>query len=1448
MDTGVEGAQPLFGAAVDGGLDMVWVVRLRPGSEALLAAQALTALDEVEWVEPDYLAAAALAEAASPGLRAASPQGLQITPDDPLFSQQWGLEKIHAPGAWDAVHGGPPVIVAVVDSGIEPTHPDLQGKLWTNPVDNTVDGIDTDQDGYVDDVHGWDFVSQDGDPADDLGVGTQAAGIIAAQAQNTLGIAGLCWNCRLMAVKVVREDGLANYSDLAAGMVYAARKGARVIHVSPGGHAPSNALQAAVKAAADTYGAVIVAGAGGDEGGGPIYPAAYAQVLAVTGTDAGDQKASLAGYGEWVDLAAPGAAITTTFTGGGYGSVDGASIAAPFVSGLAGMVVTQHPQWKANLVRAQLLNTAAAIDDLNPGYAGQLGRGRVDAEAAVKTAPHPLLSLETLVNGDPHGQPVPGTAVTLAVGLHNDWLEVRNVSGTLKTGDGSVSLVTDTVTFGTLRTGETSAGDRALGFVISQSAGEGRAIPFSLEVTADGGYTTTLPLTITTQASEVTWQGIITGQERWTPDQVYRVAGQDLVIDAGASLTIEPGTRIRLNQGVSILVSGELVVGGSQAQPVRFTWDEGSEWGTIVFEDAMADAAASAAGEYQAGSLLRWVEIDGAAQPIQCLSATPFIEQLNLKKSGLVCTYGASKLWIKDSLFAGDVEVNAPLVQQTGKGEDAAKEAGGGAGDPGLKKTASPAGAVSLVHSTIQGSLVVRGAGQVEYTTVMNGINQDEGGISNSTVRAGITLGEGILQSSVVTGEVQLTTGQVLSSTVSSGGIVISSGEVRNNTVSPGSTNSVGIQAGEGVVRSNRVLGGFSGIRAGTGQVIGNLASGTMDIGAEILAGDFLSNTIVDNHGIALWIPDPQGAPQELRMFGNNFDRNQGMYDLVLGSPGDLQAAGNWWGTTDAEKIQARILDGNDDGPERGKVTWQPGLTAPCEEAPGYVVSENTEPSSPLGIGTAAITLKFSRPMNVNSNPVLKITNPDPYPMLIVGGVTAAAAVDGLAYTYSAYPEDAYRSFAEYHPVEDTWSLLPPPDFPHIFPAIAAALQKIYLIGGGDTAAAGANRVSSYDLAQGAWTEAAVMNTPRRSAGAAYQEGKIYVFGGEIPGQQTSTVEAYDPQANAWSLLGELPYQAVGLTAAAGKDGRVYLMGGMSDGTPTSRVEEYDTRTNTWRTRAEMPRARAYHAAAVLSNGTICALGGRQGSQPPYTDLSQVDCYYPDSNRWSYAGNLKIPRVFAGGAGLGGYALIFGGRPSGAVCTRLADCSLLSNESFTPARLDFYDPRWSSATQFGAVTDINALIPAGRYFLEASGAVGQDGLMMADAKIQFTILASETIHDTTAPLLPTIAVCAPSTGGRLSAEWTAYDLQSSISLFRFAIGSTPEADDIFSWTSTLERWFSLENLGLRNGQRYYISVRARNGAGLWGRAGTAAVVAGSNVCRHFHRDYLPRLGRRMFLP
>lgn len=255
------------------------------------------------------------------------------------------------------------MIIAVIDSGVDLDHPDLQNKV----------------------VAGWDFVNNDAYPDDDHSHGTHVAGIAAAATNNALGVAGVSWDARIMPVKVLDSGGSGYMDDVIAGMEYAADHGAQVLNLSLGSVTSSSALQDAVNYARNR-GAVVIAAAGNCGSGciiggqyyyNPLmYPASCQNVVGVAATTSTDGWASFSEHNTYVDLSAPGVGIYSTIPNG-YGYKDGTSMATPFVSGLAALVLSRWPDYTPSQVETALFNNA---DDLgSSGRDDYFGYGRVNA-------------------------------------------------------------------------------------------------------------------------------------------------------------------------------------------------------------------------------------------------------------------------------------------------------------------------------------------------------------------------------------------------------------------------------------------------------------------------------------------------------------------------------------------------------------------------------------------------------------------------------------------------------------------------------------------------------------------------------------------------------------------------------------------------------------------------------------------------------------------------------------------------------------------------------------------------------------------------------------------------------------------------------------------------------------------------------------------------------------
>ncbi|WP_433795891.1 S8 family serine peptidase [Actinoplanes sp. CA-252034] len=276
------------------------------------------------------------------------------TPNDPLQSQQWGNRVIGSPAAWDVTTGSADVTVAVVDTGVTAVS-ELAGRV----------------------LPGYDFVNDDADPTDDHGHGTMSASLIAAAGDDGAGLAGLCWTCRILPVKVLDAGGSGGHDDIAQGIVYAVDHGADVINLSLGGPASSQILSDAVTYATDR-GVLVVASAGNDGVTTPSYPAAYPTAVAVAGSTETDTRQEWSNHGsDWVDVAAPGVNVAQGRDGGRYWFT-GTSSAAPMVSGVAALGLSARPGTTAAQLRSAIETTAVPVGSW-------VADGRVDAAKTVST-------------------------------------------------------------------------------------------------------------------------------------------------------------------------------------------------------------------------------------------------------------------------------------------------------------------------------------------------------------------------------------------------------------------------------------------------------------------------------------------------------------------------------------------------------------------------------------------------------------------------------------------------------------------------------------------------------------------------------------------------------------------------------------------------------------------------------------------------------------------------------------------------------------------------------------------------------------------------------------------------------------------------------------------------------------------------------------------------------
>ncbi len=365
-----------------------------PGAQLIQVPDTVSLKDAADWyrgnefiifAEPDYIATVS-PPAPSPEEENTDLAGnssaddirksklASLYPNDPYFSYQWNLNKIQVPAAWDITTGSDSVIIAVLDSGVDYNNPDLSGNVWTNPYEIPGNGLDDDLNGYIDDIHGWDFVNNDNVPLDDLGHGTAVASVIGSKGNNQAGLAGILWNVKIMPIKAADSEGLP-VSDEVKGIMYAKENGADIIVCSFGKYQYSSIEKMIIDLAPDQ----LFVCAAGNEGENtditPFYPSCYANlnIISVAATDSNDNICSFSNYGtDSVDVGAPGSGIPVVSYDSQYYSFDGTSVAAPHVAGLAGLILSIDPTKKPEGLR-QLIMDNVDKNQLS-GYVGSSGR------------------------------------------------------------------------------------------------------------------------------------------------------------------------------------------------------------------------------------------------------------------------------------------------------------------------------------------------------------------------------------------------------------------------------------------------------------------------------------------------------------------------------------------------------------------------------------------------------------------------------------------------------------------------------------------------------------------------------------------------------------------------------------------------------------------------------------------------------------------------------------------------------------------------------------------------------------------------------------------------------------------------------------------------------------------------------------------------------------------
>jgi len=507
-----------------------------------------------------------------------------LVPNDPLYSQQWGIPVTQVDRVWNTTTGSNQQIIAILDTGVDWNHPDLADNIWSN-LDEMANNRDTDGNGFADDIRGWDFINNDNNPMDDNSHGTHVAGIAAARGNNGIGIAGISWNARIMPVKVLQSSGRGDVATIARGITYAANNGATVINMSFGGYARSLTMEQAL---ANAYASAVLVAAAGNDGicigpdgcfnAAPFFPAALSFVLGIE-TPAGFSNRDQDGpvfskYPElWnYELSAPGVDMISTIPHGGYRVFSGTSMAAPMVSGAVAIYKTIRPDHSQELMWANLIHSSSAM---------------VKIQDAIIGIPNPRLAIvstqliDNFGGGDGDGIPDAGETIRVWANVRNTGVQANQVKVGIRLGkfeDPSVAQITSsTATLGSISPFATRTNQvNPFEIRIASTVANDRDIAFEL-FTYNEGQTDTIfqPLSLTAE-NGVNLAGMIGDTLILTPDKRWIVSGSFKLTRTGVMI-IKPGTHLQIN--TKIINEGQIIGMGTRDSLIYISG--GPIWGGL---------------------------------------------------------------------------------------------------------------------------------------------------------------------------------------------------------------------------------------------------------------------------------------------------------------------------------------------------------------------------------------------------------------------------------------------------------------------------------------------------------------------------------------------------------------------------------------------------------------------------------------------------------------------------------------------------------------------------------------------------------------------------------------------------------------------------------------------------------------------------------------------------
>ena len=559
--------------------------------ETMQMVKQLKELDEVEFAEPNYKVYLMVDEHIADSYS-----------DNSLATQQWYLDSYGVKALWNKPIINPTrPVIAIIDTGVDMTHPDLVDNLWTNQAEaDGESGYDNDGNGFASDVHGWDFVNNTPNIRDNNMHGTHVAGIAAA-ANNGIGIVGANPLALIMPITVMQSDGTGDVATIVKGIDYAVANGATVLNLSLGTYANSLALRQALERAYQN--AVIVAAAGNDgkpidvtcgKAGAPMFPAAYSFVLGVM---AATQNGGSAGFSNFdcdgpnysasstvanpdgfnYELLVPGTNMLSTIPGGNYKALQGTSMAAPLVAGSISALKMVKQYDTQEILWGDLTHTM----DIAQAYNLTLRPAEIEL-SRIQLRSRKELDKETVEDYNSNNEINAGETVDIYPVFRTTFGPANNIKMHLEIGDNEdpsvVQILSGIVDFGpNLSSYGKAVSQNPLQLKVPDDIADGRHIRVKLLATCDNTETVFEKELVLIASNIIKINGVVNEDRTLTADHVYYV-NENLGIQEGSKLTIEPGTRIEFAEGTELTSFGKLVANGTPEKPIIFTGHDGANW------------------------------------------------------------------------------------------------------------------------------------------------------------------------------------------------------------------------------------------------------------------------------------------------------------------------------------------------------------------------------------------------------------------------------------------------------------------------------------------------------------------------------------------------------------------------------------------------------------------------------------------------------------------------------------------------------------------------------------------------------------------------------------------------------------------------------------------------------------------------------------------------------